>query len=66
MEELLKELNEELNWKEKIVLKLFKKLFFKTYNIMRIKLVNNLLKLDWNGSPFLTKNERIVRKNQLV
>lgn len=44
MEELLNELNEELNWKERIVVKLFKKLFLKTYNIMRIKIVNILLK----------------------
>lgn len=44
MEELLDELNGELNWKERIVVKLFKKLFLKTYNIMRIKLVNILLK----------------------
>ena len=44
MEELLDELNGELNWKERIVVKLFKNLFLKTYNIMRIKLVNILLK----------------------
>lgn len=31
MEELLKELNEELNWKERIVLKLFKKICIMFY-----------------------------------
>lgn len=31
MEELLKELNEELNWRERIVLKLFKKICIMFY-----------------------------------
>lgn len=34
----------ELNWKEKIIVKVFTKTFNKVYNIARIKTVNMLLK----------------------
>lgn len=34
----------ELNWKEKIVVKLFTKTFKKVYNITRINIVNKLIK----------------------
>lgn len=34
----------ELNWKEKIIVKVFTKIFNKVYNIARIKTVNMLLK----------------------
>lgn len=33
----------ELNWKEKIIVKVFKKTFKKVYNIARICTVNNLI-----------------------
>lgn len=36
------EIVKELNWKEKIILKIFKKTFFKVYNIVRISIVNKL------------------------
>lgn len=41
---LLKEINKELNWKEKIVIKIFKKTFCKVHNLIRISIVNKLLK----------------------
>lgn len=34
----------ELNWKEKIVVKLFAKTFMKVYNFVRINVVNELIK----------------------
>ena len=34
---------DELNWKEKIIVKLFRRTFFKVYNISRIKSVNSIL-----------------------
>lgn len=37
------ELMEELNWKERIVVKLFAKTFEKVYNKCRIKIVNSML-----------------------
>lgn len=37
------ELMEELNWKERIVVKLFAKTFEKVYNKCRIKIVNSIL-----------------------
>lgn len=37
------EVIKELNWKERIVLKLFAKTFEKVYNKCRIKIVNSML-----------------------
>lgn len=37
------EIKKELNFKERIILKLFKKTFVKVYNIVRIHIINNLL-----------------------
>lgn len=37
------EVIKELNWKEKIVVKLFAKTFEKVYNKCRIKIVNSIL-----------------------
>lgn len=34
----------KLNWKEKIVVKLFTKTFIKVYNLARINVVNELIK----------------------
>ena len=41
--ENLETIRKELNWKEKIVFKLFTKLFVKLYNIARIETVNAML-----------------------
>lgn len=38
------EVIKELNWKEKIIVKIFNKTFLKVYNISRIRTVNELLK----------------------
>ena len=37
------EIMEELNWKERIVVKLFAKTFEKVYNKCRIKIVNSII-----------------------
>ncbi len=37
------EVIKELNWKEKIIVKLFAKTFEKVYNKCRIKIVNSIL-----------------------
>lgn len=39
-----KEIMKELNWKERIIVKIFKRVFIKVYNIMRIGVINQLLK----------------------
>lgn len=41
---VLDEVREELNWKERVVVKIFEKTFIKVYNISRIRTVNNLVK----------------------
>lgn len=41
--ENLETIRKELNWKEKIVFKLFTKLFVKVYNIARINTLNVML-----------------------
>ena len=41
---VLDELKKELNWKERIVLKLFTRLMKKVYNISRINTVNKFIK----------------------
>lgn len=38
------EIKKELDFKEKIIFKLFKKTFMKVYNIVRIKIVNEIIK----------------------
>lgn len=38
------EVIKELNWKERIVVKVFSKTFKKVYNKCRIKIVNSMLK----------------------
>ena len=40
---VLDEIIKGLNWKEKIIVKLFRRTFFKVYNISRIKSVNSIL-----------------------
>ena len=43
----MEELNEaikKLNWRERIIVKVFIKTFKKLYNIERIKIINSLLK----------------------
>ena len=37
------EIMEELNWKERILVKLFAKTFEKVYNKCRIKIINSLI-----------------------
>lgn len=34
----------ELNWRERIIVRIFKKTFFKFYHIVRISTLNNILK----------------------
>lgn len=36
-------INKDLKWYEKIIVKIFKKTFIKVYNLIRIKIVNQLL-----------------------
>lgn len=43
MEEL-DEVIKELNWRERVILKIHKKIFRKIYHIIRIKIVNLILK----------------------
>lgn len=40
---VLNEITKQLNWKEKIIVKIFAKTFVKVSNIIRIKIVNNML-----------------------
>lgn len=42
--EVLKEVTKELNWRERIVVKVFKKTINKIYDITRIIIVNKLIK----------------------
>lgn len=45
MEEvIINEIKKGLNWKEKIIVKIFAKTMKKVYNIARIKTINDLLK----------------------
>lgn len=41
---VLNEVKRELNWKERIVIKLFTRTFNKIYNIARINIVNEIIK----------------------
>lgn len=41
---VLDEVKKELNWKEKIVVVVFKNTIIKVYNIVRIKTFNELIK----------------------
>ena len=38
------EIIKELNWKEKIIVKLFTKTFIKVYNVTRINIINKFMK----------------------
>ncbi len=40
---IVNEIAENLNWKEKIILKIFPKTFLKTYNIARVNTINRIL-----------------------
>lgn len=40
---ILNEVKKELNWRERVIAKLFPKTFVKVYNITRIKIVNKLI-----------------------
>ena len=41
---VLDEVKKELNWKERIIVKFFRKTYYKICNTTRIKIVNRLLK----------------------
>ena len=41
---VLNEVKKELNWKERIIVKLFTKTFTKIYNICRINTINKMIK----------------------
>lgn len=41
---MLNEIKKELNFKEKIIVSIFKKTFTKTCNLVRIKIINKILK----------------------
>lgn len=43
-ENVVEEIVKELNWYEKIIVKIFKKIFIKVYNNMRLNIVNSLIK----------------------
>jgi len=40
---MLDEIMKELNWKEKIIVKVFVKTIIKVYNITRITTINNII-----------------------
>ena len=44
MNKITDEVIKELNWKEKIIVKIFAKTFNKVHNITRIKIINALIK----------------------
>lgn len=44
MNVILNEIKNELNWKERIIVRIFKKTFLKFYHIVRISILNNILK----------------------
>ncbi len=44
MNKIADEVIKELNWKEKIIVKIFAKTFNKVHNITRIKIINALIK----------------------
>lgn len=41
---VLDEVVKELNWKEKIIVKIFSKEFYKVYNNTRIYIINSIIK----------------------
>lgn len=43
-DEALNEVSKKLNWKEKVILKIFSKTFQKVYNIARINTFNKVIK----------------------
>ena len=43
MEKEINELYKNLKWYERIIIKIFKETFLKGYNLIRIKIVNQLL-----------------------
>lgn len=42
--EEMNEVIKELNWKEKILVKIFEKTFYKVYHKARIEIINSILK----------------------
>lgn len=44
MNKIADEVIKELNWKEKIIVKIFAKTFGKVHNVTRIKIINALIK----------------------
>ena len=40
---VLNEVFKKLNWREKMIVKVFTKLFIKVYNIVRINTINSLM-----------------------
>ena len=43
MEKIIEELKVKLNWRERVILKLFKKKFIKICNAIRVITINNML-----------------------
>ena len=41
---VLKEIMKELDWKEKIIVRVFTKTFTKAYNVCRINIINKMIK----------------------
>ena len=41
---VLKEISNELNWREKIIMHVFRRYTYKVYNICRIRTINSSLK----------------------
>jgi hypothetical protein len=40
---VVKEISKNLKWNEKIIVRVFRKLFFKIYNEQRMEIINKLL-----------------------
>lgn len=40
---VVEEIVKELNWKERIIVKVFRKTFIKVVNVARIKIINKML-----------------------
>lgn len=41
---VLEEIVKDCNWYEKIIVKIFRKLFIRVYHNIRIRLINNMIK----------------------
>lgn len=54
---VVKEISKNLNLYEKIIVKIFEKLFWKVYNITRIKIINEFIKEDYPKITRIKINE---------